>query len=484
MAPGFTNWASQHSPYYSIVPWASYSERNSSNTATDLEANSPSAPKETVPFSLISSGSSCQDFSASSAPRAAQLPPFEQLENRKLIKAEVDRGRGTLLGTVPHNQTADLAPVQINAQFPAAYMSPVNTAFLGTLNLGAVSDSRILYYFGVLATQAQLLPKFHLTRGRKQDRWGVKLTMYGMTFVRSHVYASCKGAKVDVCREALRKLKTQYPEWHVPEPPKESLPSVDRDWVYLLHEYCVQQGLAKPKYTKYEHQRGYRHEVEVDGGMYFGTLKHYPNEHLSEQGSAQLALYDMLVGGVTSETGLQDVSILETSSSSLLALVPREPLRLSLEPHLPGRRKREDHEGSRAVRRRVRKSRSPARFTCVQKSMPRNANMQPLENCRLAAIEVEAPAVEDKRWKVTPLELSYQIRDLESWAAKLEREHTAAAWFKEDPFLSRASPIGKVQNVPGTRNAASEACAERVADFLIKMVEEDSMDSGLIPEKL
>jgi hypothetical protein len=113
-------------------------------------------------------------------------------------------------------------------------VSRTNPVSLGSLNLETLSDSKILYYFGVLAIQTVLLPQFHLTRGRKRDRWGVKMTMYGMTFVRSHVYASRKDAKVDVCKEALKKLKVEQPDWIVPERPGGSLPPVDRDWVRIL----------------------------------------------------------------------------------------------------------------------------------------------------------------------------------------------------------------------------------------------------------
>jgi hypothetical protein len=93
---------------------------------------------------------------------------------------------------------------------------------------------------------------------------------------------------------------------------------------------------------------------------------------------------------------------------------------MSFKQHIPAKRKREDHERSRAVSRRVRESRSPVNVPSAQESMPSNANLQPLKNSRLAAIEIQPPVAEERRWKATPSELSYQIRNLESWTMKLE----------------------------------------------------------------
>ncbi|KAL2864895.1 uncharacterized protein BJX67DRAFT_359948 [Aspergillus lucknowensis] len=60
------------------------------------------------------------------------------------------------------------------------------------------------------------------------------MTMYGMTFVRSHVYESRIDAKVDICREALKKLKADYPEWIVPERPHNSLAPSGWNWAETL----------------------------------------------------------------------------------------------------------------------------------------------------------------------------------------------------------------------------------------------------------
>ncbi|RLM01630.1 hypothetical protein CFD26_107020 [Aspergillus turcosus] len=53
----------------------------------------------------------------------------------------------------------------------------------------------------------------------------------------------------------------------------------------------------------------------------------------------------------------------------------------------------------------------------------------------------------------------------------LEGGYSAAAYFQNDPFLLRASPIGKST---GTMFEAEEACAQKVIKYLIDMVREDT----------
>ena len=86
----------------------------------------------------------------------------------------------------------------------------------------------------MLATKALLLPTFEYTSGRKSRLWGVKMKIYGMTFVRSHVYDSRKTARVCICREALKKLKTEFPHWIVPERPKDALAPPGWNWGEIL----------------------------------------------------------------------------------------------------------------------------------------------------------------------------------------------------------------------------------------------------------
>jgi hypothetical protein len=157
------------------------------------------------------------------------------------------------------------------------------------------------------------------------------------------------------------------------------------------------------------------------------------------------------------------------------------------------------YKHSRRARRHGDKNQSPPTFSQV-KPAPGNANLQPLKNCRLAV--VEAPLVqEERRWKVTPSDILREIQNVENWVAKLERvcdllklehpevrieridgrlietegQYTAAAYFKGDPFLTRAGAIGRIQTFSGTRTAVHEACAWNVCNYLIDLVKEDMM---------
>ncbi|KAL4814568.1 hypothetical protein BDW67DRAFT_186577 [Aspergillus spinulosporus] len=340
-------------------------------------------------------------------------------------------------------------------QYSRANASQAVLVTLDSLDIDSVSESDILYYFGILATKALLLPRFQFTKGRKNRYWGVKLTIYGMTFTRSHIYDSRKIAKVSVCREALKKLKVEFPNWVVPEGPKDSLVSSGWDWVETLQEYCVHQSLSEPLYTKYVHHKGYRHEVEVGGGAYFAPLKYYAAELQSKQSAAHMALYDLLVREDHGSADTEGSPSLKKLNEVLLTVIPRDPHRKSterIEPECFSNRKRsfetlldesaqyslcssigqrvparrlKDCKRSRTAKRHSGKTQSPPTFSQV-KPAPGNANLQPLKNCRLAV--VEAPVVqEERRWKVTPSDILREVQNIENCVAKLESN--------VDPFL-------------------------------------------------
>lgn len=50
---------------------------------------------------------------------------------------------------------------------------------------------------------------------------------------------------------------------------------------------------------------------------------------------------------------------------------------------------------------------------------------------------------------------------------------TVWATFQNEPFLTRAGPIGLINKYPGTKLAAEERCCQKVVDYLLKMVRED-----------
>lgn len=59
--------------------------------------------------------------------------------------------------------------------------------------------------------------------------------MYGHTIVKPHLFDSQGVAKAEACREALKTLVSQFPEWIVPREPEESpVAFVGWSWVELL----------------------------------------------------------------------------------------------------------------------------------------------------------------------------------------------------------------------------------------------------------
>ncbi|KAL4801914.1 hypothetical protein BDV18DRAFT_164425 [Aspergillus unguis] len=327
---------------------------------------------------------------------------------------------------------------KINKENPFANQFHVTTiprhepVTLNSVNIDSISESKVLYYFGVLAARALLLPRFHYTKGRKSKSWNVKMTMYGMTLLRSHIYETQWDAKVAICREALKRMMSEYPDWVVPERPKDAISPPGWDWVGILHDgdHCLQKGLVEPKYTKYIHQKGYRHEVEVDGAAYFGSLKHYAEEAQSKQGAAHVALYDVLVRADDGEHEFEE----PRPNVTLLAAVPRDPRGSVPTPSVSAKRGWDDDE----------------------------------EICELLALEY--PDIRAER--------------VDGRLVETEGQYTVAAYFKTDPFLVRAGAVGKIKIFRGTQIGAHQACAREVCNYLICMVKEDmALEEGATKER-
>ncbi|KAL4930545.1 uncharacterized protein BDV17DRAFT_289771 [Aspergillus undulatus] len=520
-----------------MTPWISYS-----SPSYPYPTSNTLAPATTYPSSLPG----YKEASHSYVPLDVAVPatsglelqtpnhPLDFHQNVESPRAELpikvegtDQETNEYTGALPHTRPAGEV-IEVDGsgnvdrgsdESRVAFIPRADIVTLASLDVESISDSKVLYYFGVLATKALLLPKFEFTTSRKSRFWNVKMTIYGMTFVRSHVYESQSTARVCICREALKKLKSEFPNWVVPERPKDSISPPGWDWVEILREYCVHQGLSEPQYTKYVHHKGYRHEVEVDGGTYFGSLKHYSEELQSKQGAAHVALYDVLVRGPSEQVVSAGPPSLKKSDEAMLAVVPRDPVSDSGSLHktrddllaatswdtlrassVPTKRRPEDFHDSRRTRRRTVKSKPPLAASQNHKPSSGNANLQPLGNCRLAAVEA-IMVDEQRRWKVTPSEISKQIQDLKTWAAKLEKrpeiriertdgrlieadgEYTAAAYFKNDPFLTRAGPIGQIKTFSSTKGAVHEACAWAVCDYLLDMVKEDMRLENIAAEE-
>ena len=84
---------------------------------------------------------------------------------------------------------------------------PENCLPLGSLNNPTLSSYKVLYYFGVLAIQALLLPKFQCDSSQKRGFWKGKLTLYGLSFESDYSFHTPLQAKSAMARKALEKLR-------------------------------------------------------------------------------------------------------------------------------------------------------------------------------------------------------------------------------------------------------------------------------------
>ncbi|OJJ48088.1 hypothetical protein ASPZODRAFT_2122905 [Penicilliopsis zonata CBS 506.65] len=350
-----------------------------------------------------------------------------------------------------------------------------NGQTLGLLDLHKLPGTRVLFCYGVLAMQMSLLPLFDYQQEPNGQRWRVKLTMYGQT-VRQYQYFNTQAeAKAEACRVALYSLKDDYSSWVVPCDPSDQLAAttIFWDWIGLLKNYCAQNGLSAPVFTRYVHENGYRHEVEVGGASYFSLLKFYHTEKASQNASAHAALYRVL----TSVSG-STVSLNTTSPVLLIdAAIPRS---------------------------------SPVSFgpTAKEKTNPTpfapqgNANLIPLANARFQVTEPDkgSPKAET-RWGYTHRELKSILNETKGpHSAKLAKlcglihlefpefrietdgrlvdtqaRYSAAAYFQGDPFLARAGGLGKVMDILGPEENVRESCCAEVVQYLINIVKEDTL---------
>ncbi|RHZ53367.1 uncharacterized protein CDV56_102988 [Aspergillus thermomutatus] len=362
---------------------------------------------------------------------------------------------------------------------------------LASLDISAISSDKVLYYFGVLAVQALLLPRFQCSSSRKRGLWKGKLTLYGQTFESDYSFHTTLKAKSAMARKALEKLKSPYSAWKVPPEPMDCPLATGWNWIEILKDYCIQNSLPEPTYTMYNHQQGCRHEAQVANFSRFAVLKHYAQEWNSRNSAAQMTLYALLTSEELPPVGISGAVSLRNFDEGLLAVVPREAVQEGMSSgsdssKCPRKRLLEDHANQAKAKKRGLKS----GFVGV------NANLLPLAgNARLAPIEEHAENVE-KRWSVTYRELKSELeRGLEGHTEKLQRichllplevpeiriernngqwmegDYKAAAYFKNDPFLHRASPIGESK---GSMSEAKEACAHKVIQYLIEMVREDT----------
>ncbi|GFF27458.1 hypothetical protein IFM61606_09961 [Aspergillus udagawae] len=326
---------------------------------------------------------------------------------------------------------------------------------------------------------------------KKRGFWKGKLTLYGLTFESDYTFHTPLQAKSAMARKALEKLQSPYSSWKVPPEPMDCPLATGWGWTDILKDYCIQNGLPEPTYTEYSHKQGCRHEAHVANFSRFGVLKHYNQEWNSRNAAAQMTLYALLTFGQLPPDGISGAAALRNFDEGLLVVVPRETVEAGIsngKDISKGPRKRlgDDHANKGQVKKRGFKSSSESI----------NANLLPLAgNARLIPVEEREENVE-KRWSVSYWELKSELeRGCETHTGKLQRicqllslenpefriernngswkegDYNAAAYFNNDPFLRRASPIGESK---GSMSEAKEACAQKVITYLIEMVREDT----------
>ncbi|KAL1998168.1 hypothetical protein VTN02DRAFT_6738 [Thermoascus thermophilus] len=332
---------------------------------------------------------------------------------------------------------------------------------LGTLDLATLTASQALFYFGVLTTQALLMPRFEFDR-ESGGRWGVKLTMYGYTLSKPGLFGSQAGVKVEVCREALEILKTLYPQWVVPDEPRECLTNAEWNWIQLLNDFCTQNKVDLPTYTKYTHENGCRYEVELSGSSYFGALKFYPTDAEARNASAHMGLYSLLVYGTDSTDSFPEPSslrrhneCLSPAAADLLGCLPDSQAASSVRRDYPilhsvlssqaasskvtkpsyepsqGKMKRGGmkKEGGAGVvhteaqpqpHAKAKNKQDPPKQN--QKKTPQTlpANLLPVVNPRIQGIEVSGKPENEKRWAVSPRKIQSHLKHLATYKERLE----------------------------------------------------------------
>ncbi|RAL04354.1 uncharacterized protein BO80DRAFT_432050 [Aspergillus ibericus CBS 121593] len=472
---GFTRWAYNPFPYRGLshdAPYASYVASGSGLGQPAAEYPAPNFDRPSLP----------------PQPNSPAVEPRDWSSSKVLLAPSPSKS------VVPESSRAPTLP-KTNFISLKSQKCPRR---LASTKLCKLSQDEVLFFYGALATQALLLPRFQFYN-TKDSRWGVKLTMYGFTITKSNIYPSQRAAKADVCLAALKKLQAEYPEWILPDEEQDGPVTSGWDWIELLRvmaEYCVQNGIPGPAYTKFLPERGdaYCHGVKVRHATYTGPMDHYASDHVSQNTSAYKALQTLLVHGSGEACNFPGPFTLKRHDEKLLADVPRFPGFVNHEA---------DSRLSVASKTRAKpESNSPRPERSKKRKLDNegsgNSNLLPLTNCRLSSTDVRVQE-EEKRWKLTPQQLATQIGALGSYVDKLtkvcellELEHpevrvdrldgrlvetqgdyTAGAYFKNDPFLTRAGAIGHIISMQGTKFAVEEACAQKVVDYLMTLVQED-----------
>ncbi|OAX80776.1 hypothetical protein ACJ72_04884 [Emergomyces africanus] len=421
----------------------------------------------------------------------------------------------------------------LSAAAAAAIELPQRPKF-GNLDVDDIDLNVVIFYFGVLSVVTGLRPNFSYER-TAEGNWRAYLTYWDMTLSSDGVFEDKFVAKAETCRAALEGLKERYSGWILPEIPGVQVELGSWIWTALLQEYCEQNKLPRPTYTKYLHEDGFRYGVDVGGTCYFGADKFYKSVTEAIHASAHAALYGLLLtghevmslfrgvgfaGGLLTNSINNEAATARLNKSSIQS--QERPLRcycwgfpapltfsgtnftkqiteamrkrqvgrkrvLSGDPGVSPGISNVPNEPRALLLKPGLAKKGCKRSRKAQKQAKRgNANLFPIpaKNRRLPAVE-EAPSSKMKGQKISSRDLElmtkqywnpeppeYQIDPLQELEGGIASLFSAAARFPNDPFLARAGNIGRSKFVDSMQ-MAKEKCAARVVDYLIQMVKED-----------
>lgn len=230
----------------------------------------------------------------------------------------------------------------------------------------------------------------------------------------------------------------------------------------VMIDFCTQNKVNLPTYTKYTHENGCRYEVELSGSSYFGALKFYPTDAEARNASAHLGLFSLLVYGTDSTNSFPGPSSLRKHNECLLPVAadllgclpdnqaassvrrdypilhsvlgsqaaPSKVAKPSCEPS-HGKKKRggKKKNGGAGVpqteaqplpQAKAKNKQDPPKQN--QKNIPQTlpANLLPVVNPRIQEIEVSGKPENEKRWTVSPRKIQSHLKHLATHKERLE----------------------------------------------------------------
>ncbi|KAJ5806913.1 hypothetical protein N7474_010505 [Penicillium riverlandense] len=252
-----------------------------SHTSPSTSTSTPAAGFAALGSSSIEYSKPLASSSSSTVAASRGFARFSSLDEL-VVNRDVSTGPDRL------SRCVSGAPGQFD-QLPQTFESQKTLKDVVTPRL---TNSQALFYFGVLATKANLNPRFTFKHGFQHvHRVGVLLIFYGHTISIETRYATARGAKAAACRQALAELREYNPQWPLPAEPTEGRTDVAWNWTQLLEEHCAQNGLPGPKYIP-------RHEFYCDvliNGEKLSTCRQCISLHEAQQTVAHVAFHQLLV---------------------------------------------------------------------------------------------------------------------------------------------------------------------------------------------